>query len=223
MASHATRAQQYDFANPQVLTNMFANRSGAGGSVTQVTDYVKLTDDAALGFDVTNVAGFLAADIKRVEFLVKASAAAPSGLKAFFGLADKPATSPDNDPDSLANAVGLWLDGAAAGGAIKARAIAGANDTGYMDSGEVLGTAWKRIVLDLWENHVTVSPPGQSTSGRSSVVASVGNADEYLRKVKTSAHLDMDSYTAQLQPLVLVSDATLDIHVREICIQYAIR
>jgi len=221
MSSHATRRVEYNFTNPNALAATFDVRT-SGGAVAQNEDHVRLTDDGALGFDPTAVSGIVAADLKCVEILARAASAPPQSVTAFIGIADK--AGADQDYTNLANFVGFVMPGTAAGGALSVQAKTTGLDSGLIaTNGFTLQTSWQRFKLNLWENTVSVSPPSASKSGLANVKLSAGNDDGYVRIVDVSAAMDISDYTAQLQPLVLLTGGTLNLDVKEIVLEYAIR
>ena len=226
MSSSRTSKRVFDFVNPKDLANDF---SVAGAAIE--ADYVKVSDDGYLTFDQASYAGILAERLKTVEFVCRSPASLPSGVKVFIGVADK--RDADNDFANLKNACGFVIEGAAADEDIAVLAKTtistgptGMQSTASVDSG-IMGpsgfkmlNAWQRFSLHFWEGGVSVSPPAKSKGGRGSVQARVGNGENYLRPVRTSGHLDIESYPGTLQPLVLVTGGTADLHVREVCLEY---
>ncbi|MGV3605203.1 MAG: hypothetical protein ACO1RA_02265 [Planctomycetaceae bacterium] len=134
-------------------------------------------------------------DILKIEFIVKLSSAAlNAAITGAIGLA----SARNSTLNSITNAALFRF----AGGTSNSMVIDtrdGTNSQSGIATGQVPGTAYRRLVMDFAGGVKTQAPPLLSKGGKAQVLFYMSDANGYLKRVAQNTNFDMSALSGNLQ------------------------
>ncbi len=186
----ATTAEGYGLVKKLTGDATIAKSAGAAVLALAATNEAEnacLYADDNLGFDIDDILQFRA--------WLKASVAIGTAAKWRCGLA----AARNDDPDAITASV---LFGGATSGVISAESDDGTNETAATSTGIVLGSTYKKLVIDFSKGFHSQSPPSLSYAGKYAVQFFAENSAGLLQRVCESTRFNMGTYSSGLQPFV---------------------
>ena len=219
--------REYDFDRSDSIGDFTATATAghaadftAGGekgvklSVTDAADHSYLSFGDNLAFNIDR--------LMSIEYLLRIENW-DDDTQGFFGVA----SALNVDPDVIAEGAWFKLSGPSNSG----RSLSVECDDGTNDLAETPGAgiiladdSWIRLLIDFRTGIQSISPPGTSKPGKSSLQFTASNADGqqiHLNKSLTK-HMDMSNYAGGLQPffglrqVTNAAPAAVDLYVKKI-------
>lgn len=171
-------------------------QTGSSGAMELTLDATNEVQNLCLYFG--DVLPFDIDDLIRVSFLAKwSSGALNAAITGAIGMA-----SARNDTLASITAAALFRFAGGSANSLVLDSRDGTNSQSGIATGEVPGTAWRRLVLDFQSNVKTQSPPSLSLGGKADLGYFISNTNGVLKRAARNTNFSMAAHSTGLQPFV---------------------